>query len=121
MRDLAARLPHSQLFEPRQPLLHPFASGCRHAHVLWARHDVRECVGDRLDVNLRQVRQQIDLGNQHEIGLQEHHRVFQRLVFALGDRQRDDVGLLAEVVDGRAHQVADVFDEQVIELVPRKS
>ena len=67
-----------------------------------------------------QVRQQIDLRNQHQVGLVEHDRVLQRLVLSFGDRQHDDVGGLAEVVDGRTHEVADVLDEQVVEIAPRQ-
>ena len=45
----------------------------------------------------------------------EHDRVLERLVFALGDREHDDVRGLAEVVDRRAHEVADVLDEEELE------
>jgi hypothetical protein len=66
-----------------------------------------------------EVREKIDLCQQHQIGVLEHHRVLDRLVLALGDRQRDHVGRLTEIVDRRAHEVADVLDEEHVELAPR--
>ena len=79
-----------------------------------------ERVHDAMEADVRQVRQEIDLREQHEIGLAEHHRVLERLVLALGHREHHDVGGLAEVVDGGADQVADVLDEEVVELAPRQ-
>jgi hypothetical protein len=61
------------------------------------------------------VRKQIHLRHQDEIGVLEHHRILDRFVFTFRDRQRDDVHVLAEVIYRWADQVADVFDEQVIE------
>lgn len=38
--------------------------------------------------------------------------IFQRLVFALGDRSQHHLVRLAEVEAGRTHQIADILDEQ---------
>jgi len=58
------------------------------------------------------MRQQVRLCDEDEVGLSEHHRVLQGLVFPLGHREGDDVERLAEVVDSRTDQVADVFDKE---------
>src|SRR5260221_1663111 len=47
---------------------------------------------------------------QDEIGPAEHVRVLHRRVVALGDRSEHHPGLLAEVEQGRADQVAHVLD-----------
>jgi hypothetical protein len=57
VRDLAAWLRRPHPFEPRQPRLHAFAGVCRHTHIARLRHDVRECVGNCLDANCREVRE----------------------------------------------------------------
>ena len=46
----------------------------------------------------------------------EGGRVFERLVLAFGDAQQDGAGLFAQVVAGGADQVADVFEEQNLEV-----
>jgi len=49
------------------------------------------------------MRQKIDLGEHHQVGLVEHHRVLERLVLALGDRERHYVDRLTQAeTPGRA-------------------
>src|SRR5581483_8365007 len=64
-------------------------------------------------VDERKMRQQIRLGQQHEIGLLEHLRKMQRFLLTLGDRQRDDVERLTEVADG-AEEIAAALDEEIL-------
>ena len=52
-----------------------------------------------LDIEV-QVRQKVDLVENHQVGLVEHVRVFERLVLALGHREHDDLVGLAEVEGG---------------------
>ncbi|CAI8740595.1 protein of unknown function [Methylocaldum szegediense] len=59
-----------------------------------------------------QIRQQIDLVDQDQIGAMEHVRVFQRFVLALGDREHDHADRFAQIEHGRTDQIADVLDEQ---------
>ena len=61
-----------------------------------------------------EVREQVDLREHDEIGLAEHHRVLERLVLALGDREGDDARGLPEVVDRRADEVAHVLEEEQV-------
>ncbi len=55
---------------------------------------------------------EVRLGEHDQMRGPEGRRVLQRLVLALGDRHEDDPQLLAEVVGGRADEVADVLHEQ---------
>ena len=57
------------------------------------------------------MRQQIDLVDQHQPAGAEHVRIFGRLVLALGYRQHHHLGPLAEIEQCRAYQVADVLDQ----------
>jgi hypothetical protein len=59
----------------------------------------------------------VDLVDHHRVGVLEDARVLQRLVLALGDRQQRDAQVLAEVPRGRAHEVADVLDDEHVEAV----
>ena len=59
---------------------------------------------------------QVDLVEQHHIHRTEHHRVFQRLVLALGHRVDHCLGVFADVELGRAHQVSDILDDDEIQL-----
>ena len=61
------------------------------------------------------VRQQVHLGDHRDLGAREDRRVLERLVVPLGHRQQRDLEVLAEVVGGRADQVADVLDEEDVE------
>jgi len=58
------------------------------------------------------VGQEIRLGDDGHVRLGEDRRVLERLVLALADRQQDHLEVLAEVIGGRADEVADVLDEQ---------
>ncbi len=58
------------------------------------------------------MRQQVDFVEHHERSRRKHVGVFQRFVVALGHRQNDHLGRLAQVPKGGAHKVAHVFNEQ---------
>jgi hypothetical protein len=45
----------------------------------------------------------------------EHGRIFQRLVLAVGDGQEHDAEVLAQIIAGRADEVADVFDDEEVQ------
>src|SRR5579864_5891640 len=72
-------------------------------------------VGRSFDVE-RDVGQQINLVEHEQIGLEKYGRIFEWLVFAFGDAQHHDLGRLAEIVTGGTNQVADVFNQQKIEV-----
>ena len=65
-----------------------------------------------------EVRQQVDLVDQHQLAGAEHQRVLERLVLALGDRGDHDPRVLADVELGRADEVADVLDHQQVDALP---
>ncbi len=67
------------------------------------------------------MRQQVGLVDDHEIGGAEHVRVLQRLVITLRHRDDDDLGLLPDVEERRAHEVPHVLDEQQRALARRQS
>ena len=50
----------------------------------------------------------------------EHHRVLERLLLALGDRVDHRPRVLTDVELGRAHEVADVLDDEQVEVVERQ-
>ena len=74
---------------------------------------------ERVEIEI-QVRQQVDLVDQHELAGPEHQRVLQRLVLALGHRAHHHARILADAKLGRAHEVADVLDDQQVDLVERE-
>jgi hypothetical protein len=47
-----------------------------------------------------------------QVGGTEHVRVFEQLVFTLGHGTEDDLALLAEIEQRRAHEIANVLDHQ---------
>ena len=65
--------------------------------------------------------QQVDLVDEHELAGAEHQRVLQRLVLALGDRADHHARVLADAELGRADEVADVLDDEQVEVVERRS
>ena len=65
------------------------------------------------------VRQQVDLVQDHELAGAEHQRVLERLVLALGDRRDHHARVLADPELGRAHEVADVLDHEQVDLIQR--
>lgn len=73
--------------------------------------DAGDVALDRRHVDV-EMRQQVHLGEQHEIGGLENVGVFERLVLAFGDREQGDPARFAEVEGGGADEVADILDEQ---------
>ena len=67
-----------------------------------------------------EVRQQVDLVDQDELAGAEHQRVLQRLVLALGDRADHDPRVLADAELRRADEVADVLDDQQVDVAERQ-
>ena len=59
-----------------------------------------------------EMRQQVGLVEQHQVGGGEHVGIFRRLVLALGGRKQHDLVRLAEIERGGADQIADILDEQ---------
>src|SRR5579863_6981678 len=59
---------------------------------------------------------QVHLGDDRDVGAVEDGRVFQRLILAFRDREKDQTKIFAEIIGGWAHQVANIFDKQKIEL-----
>src|SRR5271157_1429199 len=64
----------------------------------------------------RNVGQQVNLGQQHQLRLEENRRILKRLVFAFGGAQQNDLCVFSEIVAGRTDQVADIFDNQQVEI-----
>ena len=65
-----------------------------------------------------QVRQQVDLAEQHERGAPEHVRIFERLVLAFGYRQQHHLVRLAQVEGGGTYEIAHILYHQ--DAVPRR-
>src|ERR1035441_10068726 len=61
------------------------------------------------------VREEIRFRDARHGGLREDSGVLERLVFAFGHGEEDDLEVFAEVVRRRADQVADVLDEEDVE------
>jgi hypothetical protein len=101
----------SRLFQPVVPKVHAFAGLRRHLQHADAGVDLAR-VGDAARHIEAQMRQQIDLVEQHQFGRLEHVRVFDRLVLSLGHRQDQHLGAFAQIEQRRADQIADVFDHQ---------
>ena len=95
--------------QPVVPLLHAGPGGGRQLQHQRVRADLPDVgrVPPGVEVH---VGQQVVLAHQDQVGLAEHMRVLHRLVVALGDRGQHHPGLLAQVEQGRADQVADVLD-----------
>ena len=51
---------------------------------------------------------QIHLGDERHIGAVEDGRILQRLVFAFRGREQDEAEFFAEIIAGRADEIADV-------------
>lgn len=66
------------------------------------------------------VRQQIGFVEQHDGGVMEHLRVFERFILTFGDGEDDHLVVLTKVKGGRADQVADIFYHQQIQVVEVK-
>ena len=65
-------------------------------------------------------RHRVDLVEDDGLRDLEDARVLVRFVVAFRYRQDHDLGVLAEIEVGRAHEVADVLDDDEIELVERQ-
>ena len=76
--------------------------------------DLLDVILDPLHLH-RQIGQQIGLGDQHTIGLPEHHRVLEGLVVALGDAEQGHFAVFTHLEFGRTNKVADVFSPEQIE------
>ena len=109
----------TSLLQPTEPGVDPLA--CLRGHLEHPRvgHHARETIFDGGHVEV-EMRDQVHLGQQDEIGLLKHHGILERLVLPLGDRQRDDVCRLTQIVDRWADQVANVLDEEDVAVVRRK-
>ena len=59
----------------------------------------------------------VHLRNDRDVGAVKDSWVFQRLVFAFGHRDKHQPKFFAQVVGGRANQIADILDEEQIQLV----
>ncbi len=70
-------------------------------------------------VEIVEHRQQVGLGQQHEIGGAEHHRIFRRFVVALRDRQHSYLAPLAQFKSRWANQVPNVLYENQIQVADR--
>ena len=96
--------------DPVVPWGQPLAPRRRDADHIEGRVDP-ERVGDApIDVE-GDVREQVDLVEQHGRAGAEHVRILERLVVALGHRADDHLLGLAQVEERRADEVADVLDE----------
>jgi hypothetical protein len=63
-----------------------------------------------------EVRQEVELVDDHHVHGVEHDRVLERLLLAFGDGVDHRPDVLADVELGRAHEVADVLDDEEVEL-----
>ena len=71
----------------------------------------RACSMQLSDVEV-EMRQQVDLGQDHHARGGKSVRIFQRLVVSLGHREDRHFQRLAEIEAGRTNEVADILDEQ---------
>ena len=67
-----------------------------------------------------EMREQVDLVDQHELAGPEHQRVLRRLLLALGDRGDHDPGVLADSELRGTDEVADVLDHEEVDVVERQ-
>ena len=84
-------------------------------HPLHARVHRVEVGEEAVEVEV-EVREQVDLVDQHELAGAEHQRVLERLVLALGDRGDHHPRVLADAELGRADEVADVLDHEQVDV-----
>ena len=68
-----------------------------------------------------EMRQQIDLVHDDDVRGPEHHRVLQRLLLTLGDREDHRPGVLPDPELCWTDQIADVLDDQELELGQRQA
>ena len=60
---------------------------------------------------------QIKLGDGHQIGGTEHDRIFLGFVVPFRDGEQHDIAVLTQIEGGRANEVADVLNEQDVDLM----
>ncbi|CAO5228493.1 hypothetical protein FAGKG844_110090 [Frankia sp. AgKG'84/4] len=65
--------------------------------------------------------QQVDLVDEHEIRRTKHHRILQRLFFALGHSEDHRSQILAHHELRGTHQIADVLDDDEVEFGERQA
>ncbi len=122
-RRQASRLLGGAGGDPQQPVAPRLDSlaGPRAQHDPSRRRDAPDVdvVEQPVEVEV-EVRQQVDLVDEHELAGAEHQRVLERLVLALGHRAHHHARVLADPELGRADEVADVLDDQQIDLVERQ-
>jgi hypothetical protein len=56
-------------------------------------------------------------GEDGDVSAVKNRRIFERLVFAFGRGKKHTSKLIAEVVAGRANEIADILDEEEVELI----
>src|ERR1035437_6750986 len=104
--------PRAARFEPLPPSIPSLAGERRDRKSPRLRHHPRKRVVEHLETYTAEMRQQVDLGQQHCLRVTEHHGVLERLVFALGDGERNDVERLPKIVDRRTDEIANVLDDE---------
>ena len=97
--------------QPIDPAHHAFAGPGRDLQHGDVRIDRPRMLDAAADIEV-EMRQEIDLGQDHHARGGKGVRIFQRLVVSLGHREDRDFVRLAEIEAGRANQVADILDEQ---------
>ena len=102
-------------------LVHPLAAPRRHPEHRHARAAPPGCCRCAASQSNPTAAARSVLVITRDVGAVEDGRILERLVLALGDRQQHQPQILAEVVGGRADQVADVLDEQEVERRRRPS
>ena len=104
------------LIQPPEPLLQAVAPRTRDSHNLHARmHPTSVLLGLR-DIK-RHIRQQIGLRDYQQLRLEKDGRILQRLVFAFGHTQQNNLRRLAQVVARRANQVTDILNKEQLEFI----
>ena len=94
-----------------QPFAHALAARGGNADDANFRIDPAGVADGRVHIEI-EVRQQVDLVQQHEARGAEHVGVFDRFVFALGHGQNRHLVRFPQIKGRRADQIADVFDQQ---------
>ncbi len=101
--------------QPGTPFVHTLAgAGARHDDL--SRRVHRGQIGQeqvRVEV---EVREQVHLVDHDGLRRPEHHRVLQRLLFALGHGEHHRPGVLTDPELGRTDEIAHVLDDQQVEV-----
>ncbi len=67
----------------------------------------------------RHIGQEVNLVQDQQLGFEENGRVFERFVFSLRDTENYDFRSFAQIIARGADQVADIFDQQQIDVFQR--